>query len=252
MKEDYCLEENASTPEARERLQSTATTGTGDMLLVGDNVISKADLDKIIGVARGKTPRVPNRFGNPTPLGLASFALTCFFLSLVNANARGVTNVNLIISLAFFYGGVAQFMAGMWGFANGETFTGVAFGSYGPFWMSFAAINTNAFGIQEAYKDSPQELANCLGFYIFGWFIFTIIMMLCILRTTVMLVGMFFILNITFLLLACGNMLGNEAVIKAGGITGLITAFMAWYNAYGMIRDPETTMAPFWDMKTPW
>lgn len=48
--------------------------------------------------------------GNPGPLGLSSFALTTFVLSLHNAGAGvpldGPNNV--VIGLAFFYGGVVQ------------------------------------------------------------------------------------------------------------------------------------------------
>jgi succinate-acetate transporter protein len=47
---------------------------------------------------------------NPGPLGLSSFALTTFVLSLHNAGA-GVPAAgpsNVVVGLAFFYGGVVQ------------------------------------------------------------------------------------------------------------------------------------------------
>lgn len=54
------------------------------------------------------------RFGNPAPLGLSAFALTTFVLSLINVNARGVSLPNIVVALAFGYGGIVQVCAGMW------------------------------------------------------------------------------------------------------------------------------------------
>lgn len=54
------------------------------------------------------------KFANPAPLGLSAFALTTFVLSLINIHTRGVSNPNIIISLAYGYGGLLQFISGMW------------------------------------------------------------------------------------------------------------------------------------------
>ncbi len=54
------------------------------------------------------------KFANPAPLGLAAFALTTFVLSLINVGTRGVTKPDIIISLAYGYGGLLQFISGMW------------------------------------------------------------------------------------------------------------------------------------------
>lgn len=59
--------------------------------------------------------RPPNRkFANPAPLGLSAFALTTFVLSLINVRTRGVTEPNIVVALAFGYGGLVQLLAGMW------------------------------------------------------------------------------------------------------------------------------------------
>ena len=62
----------------------------------------------------------PRKFANPGPLGLSAFALTTFVLSLINIKARGLTKPNLVVSLAYGYGGLLQFISGMWydGFAR--------------------------------------------------------------------------------------------------------------------------------------
>jgi succinate-acetate transporter protein len=59
----------------------------------------------------------PNRFrkfANPAPLGLSAFALTTFVLGLITMQAHSVTAPNLVVALAYGYGGLVQLLAGMW------------------------------------------------------------------------------------------------------------------------------------------
>ncbi len=59
-------------------------------------------------------PTTERKFANPAPLGLSAFALTTFVLSLINLNTRGVSEANIVVALAFGYGGIVQLCAGMW------------------------------------------------------------------------------------------------------------------------------------------
>lgn len=59
-------------------------------------------------------PVAERKFANPAPLGLSAFALTTFVLSLINVGTRGVTAPNIVVGLAFGYGGLVQLLAGMW------------------------------------------------------------------------------------------------------------------------------------------
>lgn len=54
------------------------------------------------------------KFGNPAPLGLCAFALTTFVLSAINMGAQGLAKPNIVVALAFGYGGLVQLLAGMW------------------------------------------------------------------------------------------------------------------------------------------
>jgi succinate-acetate transporter protein len=44
------------------------------------------------------------------------------------------------LGLAFGYGALAQFCAGMWEFKRDNTFGATAFSSYGVFWIAFALL----------------------------------------------------------------------------------------------------------------
>src|SRR6266700_5458994 len=97
---------------------------------------------------------------NPGPLGLCGFALTTFVLSSINAGLiPGADAAKMVIGLAFFYGGLAQLLAGMWEFRLGNTFGGTAFSSYGAFWL--------AVGGALWFKLISNETA--FGFFFLGW-----------------------------------------------------------------------------------
>ena len=59
-------------------------------------------------------PTTQRKFANPAPLGLSAFALTTFVLSLINVGARDLTEPNIVVALAYGYGGLVQLLAGMW------------------------------------------------------------------------------------------------------------------------------------------
>ena len=54
------------------------------------------------------------KIANPGPLGLSAFALTTFVLGLINMGTRGLSAPNLVVGIAFGYGGLVQLLAGMW------------------------------------------------------------------------------------------------------------------------------------------
>jgi hypothetical protein len=187
-------------------------------------------------------PVYHRRFANPAPLGLSAFALTTFVLSLINVRTNGVTTPNITVGLALFYGGLVQLLAGMWEFATGNTFGATAFSSYGGFWLSYAFIISPWAQIESAYTDET-ELAHAIGFYLFAWFIFTFIMLIASLRSSIALTGVFAFLSITFMLLGIAEFVPSRAVgIKtAAGAFGLITAFNAWYVAAAGLLTPDTS-----------
>jgi succinate-acetate transporter protein len=169
-------------------------------------------------------------FADPGPLGLSGFALTTFVLSAVNANIlSSAGDVKVVIGLAVFYGGIAQFAAGMWEFANGNTFGATAFTSYGAFWLSFAALLVPGFGVALGLTTGPTSTA--VGVYLLGWTIFTGIMTIGTFRLNGALVAVFVLLFITFLLLAIGALTSSATITHAGGLLGILTALAAWYTA---------------------
>ncbi len=164
--------------------------------------------------------------GDPAPLGLAAFALTTFVLSLFNAGIAPEALEPAVLPLALFYGGLAQFVAGLWEFRKANTFGAVAFTSYGAFWLSFAAyVKFVAPGLGAAAGPAT-------GLYLLGWTIFTGYMMVASLRVSRAVAAVFVALFLTFLLLTVGAFLGSAGISVIGGYLGLVTAVLAWYASF--------------------
>jgi succinate-acetate transporter protein len=173
----------------------------------------------------------PVPIANPAPLGLSGFALTTFVLSVVNTGILVEKNTAIVIGLAVFYGGIAQFAAGMWEFRTGNTFGATAFTSYGAFWLSFGAILIPGFGV---VLDTASA-NSAVGVYLLGWAIITGLLMLGSFRINGALATVFVLLFITFLLLAIGKLTSSGPTASGwtvlGGWVGILTAIAAWYTA---------------------
>lgn len=74
---------------------------------------------------------------------------------------------------------------------------------------------------------------HAVGFFLFAWMIFTMLMFNASLKSSVALSGVFFWLSITFMLLGINEFTTGGGAGIAGGAFGLITAFNAWYVALG-------------------
>ncbi|MCU4186101.1 acetate uptake transporter [Acidiferrimicrobium sp. IK] len=165
---------------------------------------------------------------DPAPLGLAAFAMTTFVLSVFNAHI--ITDAKLegvVLPLALFYGGLGQFLAGMWEFKNRNTFGALAFSSYGAFWLAYAAYAKFVAGglpASDAYKAT--------GLFLLVWTIFTAYMLIASLRVSVAVAAVFLTLALTFLFLTIGALDQSTTITKVGGWLGLITAVVAWYASF--------------------
>src|SRR5689334_2103394 len=165
---------------------------------------------------------------DPAPLGLAAFALTTFFLSFVNAGLVPATVEPVVFGLALAYGGAAQFAAGLWEFAKGNTFGATAFCSYGAFWLSFWWLTAHLAD----YKIPAADVGKGVGLYLVAWGIFTAYMTVAATRVNGAVLAVFVLLTITFLVLGAGDLSGTASITKIGGWTGILTALAAWYASF--------------------
>ena len=128
--------------------------------------------------------------------------------------------------------------------AVGNTFGATALSSYGGFWITFGIILTpGGFNIVDNLGGGKSDaFLDSFGILLMGWFIFTFLMLIATLRSTVAFFLLFFTLDMAFLLLGIGYLehsggAPNSAIITAGGVFGLLAAFLAWYNALAGVLD---------------
>lgn len=169
---------------------------------------------------------------DPSPLGLGGFALTTFVLSIGNAQLIPLAAKPAFLGLAFFYGGLAQLLAGMQEYKKNNVFGATAFSTYGAFWLSLATLTVfESTGV----IDWSGYGGTALGIFLLGFTIFNTYMWFASFRTNGAVCGVFTTLEITFILLV----LAEFGIISSvpGGIMGIITAAVAWYaSAAGVIN----------------
>jgi succinate-acetate transporter protein len=182
---------------------------------------------------------------NPAPLALAGFASTTLVLSAANSGFTGVT-VGGALTLALFFGGLAQVIVGIFEFRNANTFGGIAFTGYGLFWLSFWAF----------FSIGPDTAALVTGkynvaWYLIIWTVFTLILTIGTLKTNIGLILLFVLLLITFLLLTIGAFNGDAAgsgLTAVGGYFGIATAVVAFYmcaaGVFAAVDGPKLPVGP--------
>lgn len=171
---------------------------------------------------------------NPAALGLGGFALTTFVLSTHNAGwAPDLTWVGL----AFFYGGLAQFAAGMWEFRTGNTFGATAFSTYGAFWAALATFVLLILG----GKVPEKEITTDLGWFLLSFAIFNTYMLFWSTRVNVAVFLVFLTLEITEIVLFVGFFSNAPGTIQLGGYIGVLTAIVAWYTSAAVVANSMRT-----------
>ncbi len=166
---------------------------------------------------------------DPAPLGLAGFALTTLLLSAHNA---GWAPDFIWFGAALFYGGLAQFLAGMWSFRRGNVFTATAFSTYGAFWFSLATYVFLGVFLKAPVKGA--DVTNSLGWFLLAFAIFNTYMLIWSTRINTAVFGVFLTLEITEILLFIGFFNGSgagEGLVFVGGLVGILTALVAFYTS---------------------
>jgi uncharacterized protein len=183
---------------------------------------------------RTVTPVVPS-IANPAALGLGGFALTTFVLSTHNAFPSQAPDLTWL-GLAFFYGGLAQFCAGMWEFKAGNTFGATAFSTYGAFWLSLATFVVLALNGHIPAGDTLKDL----GWFVLSFAIFNTYMLFWSARVNISVFLVFLTLEVTEILLFLGYFNGSAAgagLVALGGWMGIVTALVAWYASAAVVAN---------------
>lgn len=161
---------------------------------------------------------------NVGALGLGGFALSTFILNIVNAGLVDAATIGIVMPVAMFYGGLAQFAAGMWDVKRGDTFGATCFSSFGAFWMGLAAFFfLRLAGVQAFVDVTPAGIAVVL----IAWGLFTGYATIASLKKPRAIMWIFITLTILFFLLAIGEFV--PIVHTIAGYEGILCSLIAWY-----------------------
>src|SRR6266849_5531454 len=169
----------------------------------------------------------PAAVANATPLGLFSFAITLFVLSLINAGFLADAGFAIVIGLALFLGGLVLLLVGMWEFRAGNNFTATVFSSFGFLLLPGTGVFAALVG--------EKVVAPAIGAYLLAWTIYVALLTICVLRTNVVLIAIFVFLLLTFLALTIGFLAGVPTLNTIGGYLGIITSILAFYLGFAGI-----------------
>jgi succinate-acetate transporter protein len=167
------------------------------------------------------------------PLGLLGFGLTTILLSFQNVGLY--SHSSMIMGMARAYGGMAQFVAGIFELIKGSTFSGTAFVSYACFWWSLNTIWTEG-----------ESEAKAVGTYLLIWGIFTGFMFVATLKSNLCLRLVFGTLTVTFLFLALGDLTETKVITKIGGGVGLLCGAIATYTGLVEVIELNTGWLRGW------
>ena len=165
---------------------------------------------------------------NPAPLGLCAFGMTTILLSLHNAGVTGLASTTL--AMAIFYGGIAQVIAGIMEWKKNNDFGLVTFGSFGFFWITFAAIlMLPALGLAKA--PAAADLAAFLAV----WGIFALGLFICTLKMHKVLQVTLLAVVLLVVLLVAAELTGSAVITVLGGLMGIVAGGLALYIGIGQV-----------------
>lgn len=161
-------------------------------------------------------------------MGLMTYGLPTFFLSLCNA---GILHVgSAVVLVGFVFAGITQIIAGLLEYPLGDTFGMTAFISFGAFWITLSLlVGFPHSGI------IPASSGEEMGFYFGLWGTFCVALLICTLRMTTAHQVLFSSLSILFFLLAFKEFTGSHALGLIAGYEGMFSAASGMYLAVAEI-----------------
>jgi succinate-acetate transporter protein len=187
-----------------------------------------------LGEARRLAGQSMALIADPVPLGLSGLAAATWTISTVVAGWHGMTALAVAAPIAMFYGGVAQFLAGMWAFRRGNTLVATAFSSFGAFYFAFGAWLL----MMGMHVIPSSHFGGSNAAYVSGWFIITFgvvagYLAIAALAENWVLTAILATLCVTYIFDGVGIMVvhPNNWATYIGGYAGIVSSLLAFYLA---------------------
>ncbi|PRX43695.1 hypothetical protein B0I33_114156 [Prauserella shujinwangii] len=175
----------------------------------------------------------------PSILGLYGFAVATF---MVAANIGGwygndTTTPLVLSSFALTFGGIAQFLAGMWSYRARDALATAMHGAWGSFWIGYGIYHLLvAGGVLPGPATSPVA-ATAFGFWFIGLAAVTWVGGIAAMAENVALSLVLLTLAAGATLLAIGLIGGWGIIETIAGNVLVASAVFAWYTASAMVLE---------------
>ncbi|KAJ1801353.1 hypothetical protein LPJ59_000354 [Coemansia sp. RSA 2399] len=185
------------------------------------------------------------RFGNAAALGLITFGICTVQESMMQAGMSvGFGHgYGTMTAQSIAVAGIAQLLAGLWQIANGDTFEGAAFTSFGASWLAKGLAEVPGVGVIAFHaQEAPDLVRKQRGIVALTWSIWVFILLAGNVKSHVANIVLFTTLNLELHFSCAGTWLGHERLTKAGGWFGFFCGLSAMYNAAVILLNEEN----FW------
>ncbi len=169
------------------------------------------------------------RRADSSAVGWAAFAATTFLVSLYNLVGGRDMPLPAFFLMAAFYGGLAQFVAGLFAYRREDAFSAAVFMSYGALYLLLAGLG----GLLLRGSLVPGiALERGMAWILLAYAVINLGFLLQSLWVNAAVSLLVLGIEITQILLVIGYVRGDAAgvgIVTAGGVVGIITAVVAWY-----------------------
>jgi uncharacterized protein len=185
---------------------------------------------------------------SPAPLGLSVLAFAtaifgCYYTGFIVPYEAA--SIGAAIGAVLLVAGILLVLAGMWEYRKNSMVHATIFTSYGGFLAMIGVVFLPNFGIVSALTSSG-ELHYVLGLFFLCWTIFTAVLILGALRTSVSMTATMAVLFAAYLLLTIGQLAANNVIlVHIGGWLAIATAIIAWIAAAASITSTPSPQAAF-------
>jgi succinate-acetate transporter protein len=171
-------------------------------------------------------------YAAPSVLGLFGFASATFMVALHMTGVYGGSTTNYTLwPFAALFGGVAQFMAGMWAFRVRDTIATAMHGMWGSFWIAFGIFNLLVMWgkIPDHPAGSVSDPAFAMWFWTLG--AITAAGAFAAIAESIGVFSVLATLAAGSILFAIGLSAASVSTVKVAGWVLVASAILAYYTA---------------------
>lgn len=175
----------------------------------------------------------------PSILGLYAFAGSTFIVAANLAGRYGddSTTPLILFPFALAFGGIAQFLAGMWAYRARDGLATAVHGTWGSFWIAYGIYHLLvALAVLPGPVNDPVAAAS-FGFWFVALAAITLVGAVAATAENLGLAAVLATLAAGAALLAIGLIGGVSLVEAVGAYVLIVSAVLAWYVASAMLLE---------------